>query len=274
MSPTPRVSLIVPAFNEMPHVVRVSLASLRAQTFADFECIVIDESTDEHSARVCRECCDQDSRFIYIRPPTRLGLPGSLNLGVERSRGELIARFDSDDLCSPDRLALQVAFLDAHPDVAVVGGALEVIGETEETLAFRDYPLIHSAIARGIHLTNTIAHPTAMFRRTVFTALGGYNATFRFSEDLDLWLRWLNAGVVFANLPDILVRYRQKHTRRNSKHWRYNLRARVRNFAGTYALLRLTGIVLIALWSAIPAPVQEMAFRAIIFRRQRRNGAA
>ena len=69
----PRVSIVVPSFNELPQIVGASLASVRAQTMEDFECIVVDESTDEHRARACRQFCEADPRFIYVHPSERLG---------------------------------------------------------------------------------------------------------------------------------------------------------------------------------------------------------
>lgn len=274
MSPSPRVSIVMPSFNEALEVVRASLDSVRAQTMGDFECIVVDESTEAHLAEACRGYCERDERFIYIHPSERLGLARSLNLGLSRARGELVARFDSDDLCAPDRLALQVAYLDAHREVCVVGGALEIMDEDRATLAHRQYPISHRDIARGMQMTTTVAHPTVMFRRTLVDLHGGYNPDFRFSEDLDLWLRWINADVVFANLPQTLVRYRQQNTHRNHHHWRYNLRARVRNFARPYLLRRAAGICCIALWSTLPAPLQERVFRALMLRRRHSRGGS
>lgn len=270
----PRVSIVVPSFNELPQIVGASLASVRAQTMEDFECIVVDESTDEHRARACRQFCEADPRFIYVHPSERLGLAGSLNLGLSRARGALVARFDADDLCEPQRLALQAAFLDANPTVDVLGGALEVIGEDGRHQGVRRYPLEHIDIARRMQLTNAIAHPTVMYRRIVVERHGGYDTSFRYSEDLDLWLRWLNVGVRFANLPHVLVRYRQQVTRRNTLHWRYNLRARTRNFGRSFALRRAAGIGCIAVWSALPAAVQEAVFRLLMLRgsRQRDTG--
>ena len=262
----------MPSFNEAPTVVQASLASVRAQTWRDFECIVVDESTDAECAEACRQACECDARFIYVHPSDRIGLPRSLNLGLAQARGEYVARFDSDDLCMPDRLAQQVACLDAQPHIGVVGGALEIIDEGGATLAFRGYPLTHREIARGMQLTTTMAHPTVMFRRALVEQHGGYDPEFRFAEDLDLWLRWINAGVTFANLPQRLVRYRQQNTRRHQNHWRDNLRARRRNFASPYLLRRMAGVCCIALWSALPTPLQERIFRVLMLRRRSATG--
>lgn len=270
----PRVSFVVPAFNEPPAIIRASLESVRAQSFADFECLVVDESTDPARALACRQLCDEDQRFVYIRPDQRIGLAASLNLGLNRARGEYVARFDSDDLCLPDRLALQVSYLDNHADIGVVGGALEIIDDDDRTLAYRSYPTRHDAIARGIHLTSTLAHPTVMFRRSAGLRFGAYDPAFRFAEDLDLWLRWMNAGVRFGNLPQVLVRYRQTSTRRNRQHWRFNLRARTRNLRLKHVLLRAVGIVGISLWMVLPAAVQEAGFRAAMLGRRRPTSPA
>lgn len=264
----PLVTVVVPSFNETPHVVRASLESIKNQTFSRFECIVVDESTNPELAKACQSVCAEDPRFIYLHPTERIGLPNSLNLAISQARGRVIARFDSDDVCMSERLALQVAFLDAHPEISVVGGALNIISDEGRVVAHRRYPEDSVKIAKGMQLTTTIAHPTVMFRREAIEQYGGYNPDFRFAEDLDLWLRWMNAGLSFANLPQVLVHYRQDNTRRSQLHWRYNLRARTSNFSSRYSILRILGIACIATWAALPTVVQEHIFKFLILHRR------
>ncbi len=259
----PRLSIIIPCFNERPDVLRASLESVRAQGFEDFECLVVDESTDAASAEACRLFCAADLRFRYVRPERRLGLAASLNLGIAESGGELIARFDSDDLCDPGRMEAQVAFLEARPDVGVLGGQLAVIDDAGRPIGIQRYPLEHDEIERRFHLTTGIAHPTVMMRRAVLGSAGVYDPAFRYAEDLDLWLRLLNAGVRFANLDSVLVQYRQQTNRRSSEHWRYNLRARRRNFRARMWPRRGLGIAAVAAWSAVPGSLQERLFARI-----------
>lgn len=263
----PIVTVVVPSFNEAPHIVRASLESIRAQSFTDFECIVVDESTRPELADACRSICAEDNRFTYIHPTERLGLAKSLNMAIGKARGQLIARFDSDDVCMPDRLALQVEFLRAHPDISVCGGALDIISSEGKLLAHRSYPQTSPEIAKGMQLTTTIAHPTVMFRKEAIERHGGYNPDFRFAEDLDLWLRWMNAGLHFANLPQVLVQYRQNNTRRDQRHWRFNLRARISNFSGQHLVRRTIGIACIAMWVAMPKIAQELIFKTLILQR-------
>lgn len=264
MDKPPRVSVIAPCFNEPVEILEESLSSLMNQTFSDFECIIVDESTNLESAQACENICARDARFRYVHPARRLGLPGSLNLAISMARGELLARFDSDDICLPERLAVQVAFLDAHPEVGVVGAALELVDEKGYSTAVRRYPQFFAEIARNIHFTTTLAHPTVVYRASVAAIYGVYDSSYRYAEDLDLWLRWLNRGVLFANVPDVLVKYRQAHTRRHRNHWKYNLRARIRNFAFHNFSQRVVGIASIGAWSILPSSVQEMIFRFLL----------
>lgn len=266
MVDTPKVTLLVPAFNEPEHIMEQSLTSVMAQTFTDFECIVVDESTCPEAAQACLRICARDPRFRYIHPIDRLGLPGSLNLAISMARAPLLARFDSDDICLPERLAVQVTFMDAHPDVGVVGAGLQLIDETGRPTAERHYPERSNDITRKLQFTTSLAHPTVMYRADIVKRFGGYDPTFRFAEDLDLWLRWLNCGVKFANVPDVLVKYRQAQTRRHRIHWHFNLRARVRNFGVSHLLRRVAGIACIGTWSILPSTVQESVFRLMLLR--------
>ena len=263
----PKVSVVVPVFNESIEVLTLSLGSVASQIFTDFECLVIDESTIPESALACREFCRQDERFLYVHPEKRLGLAASLNLGISMAQGDLIARFDSDDVCMPNRLALQVAFMTGHPNVDVLGGSLEIINLSGTTLAFRDYPADHSMIERRFQTITAIAHPTVMFRKSVFDKHGGYDSSFRYAEDLDLWLRLLNRGVRFANLQEVLVRYRQQNTCRKPEHFRFNLLARLHNFSVRQLPRRVFGICAIAVFCRLPAALQERVFHGVHFRR-------
>lgn len=267
-SVVPRITIVMPSFNEPADVLRESLDSVAAQTMGDFECLVIDESSQPEAAAACRMLCERDGRFRYVHPETRIGLAGSLNLGVSMARAPLIARFDADDICLPYRLERQVAFLDAHPDVDVLGGGLEIFTAEAGTIAIRDYPVDPDVIERRFQTTTPIAHPTVMMRKSVLDRFGGYDPSFRFAEDLDLWLRLLNHGVRFSNLPEVLVRYRQQSTARNPQHWKFNLRARTRNFSHSQFTLRVWGMLAIAAWRIIPKPIQKQVFRRLLLRKR------
>jgi len=265
VSGAPLISIIVPSFNELPSIMQESLSSIARQTFTNFECIVVDESTEIALASACRNKCAEDSRFIYIRPEKRLGLPGSLNLGLQVARGEWVARFDIDDICVPERLALQIAFLHRNPGVDVLGGAMEVMDEMGNPVAYRRYPHAHNEIEKRIHFSTPLGHPTVVFRRQTVVDAGGYNSELRFAEDLDLWLRLLNRGVRFANLEDCLIRYRQHEPRRHFRHWTSNLRVRIKNLRKRFIVRRIAGMAFILIWSLTPPVLQKTVYSKLIF---------
>lgn len=263
-----RVSVVVPCFNEEPEIVEESLSSLRLQTFKDFECIVVDESTDPKKAEACRTLCEKDDRFKYFHPEVRLGLAASLNYGFELAHGEYIARFDSDDVCDPKRLEKQVAFLDKNRETGLVGSSMRVIDSSGIVLATRIYPCNHQKIEQLFVYTNAIAHPTVMMRKEIISReLGPYRCDFRFSEDLELWLRLLKKGVRFANLPDVLVSYRQNSTYRPTANWVFNARARRMHMSAPYRMQKVFVAGLLSIWAVLPKFIQELIYKKIVFRR-------
>lgn len=268
---TPLLSVVMASFNEPPDVLIESLLSVQAQSFVDFECIVVDDSTKSESADACRAFCEADSRFFYIHTAERLGLSKSLNVGLRAARGRFIVRFDADDVNMPDRFQYQLAFLEQHPDIDVVGSNIEITDEKGKTIAFREYPEHHDAIARGMHLTATLANPTTMFRREAYDRMGGYNPDFKFAEDLELWLRWINGGIRFANIHKYTIRYRKQDARRNSTHWQFNLKARTMNFSWHYLPTRVLGIVIVAIWIVVPSWLQAAIFNLALLRKVKKE---
>ncbi len=263
---SPIFSIVMPCFNESVSNLDQSFASLKCQTLSDFECLVIDESTDSNSASHCKALCDSDVRFSYIKPQTRLGLAASLNLGISLASSEWIARFDSDDICLPERFQIQMDYLAENPNIGVLGGALEIIDGHGRTLGHRSYPSNHDAILNAFFLTTPIAHPTVLIKKELIAREFGYRPEFKNSEDLDLWLRLLNAGVVFGNVEKVVVKYRQVETKRSRTHWKFNLKARVDNFSSKGFCKRVIGIAIVGAWSCIPDVLQESLYKMIIFR--------
>ncbi len=267
----PLVSLVIPCFNEPESYLEACFSSITNQTYPDFEVLVIDESSDLSLAATCAALCARDPRFHYLRPPRRIGLPASLNMGLAAARGAYIGRADADDVQEPDRLASQVSFLERHPDIGVLGCALRAVDDRGDLRGIRSYPLTHRDIVRRMQVTNTMAGCGVMLRASVVRAHGEYDASFKAAEDLELWLRLIGRGVRFANLAAPLVVYRQETTDRNAVNWRENLRARLRHFSGSDLPLRLLGLAIIAAWSLAPSFVR----RGIYARTQlSRDGAA
>jgi glycosyltransferase involved in cell wall biosynthesis len=198
---TPKVSVVTTVYNGAPYVDR-AIPGILGQTFTDFEWILVDDGSQDHTPEVLRDLAARDQR-VRVFSPGRLGITAAANYGLAQARGEYIARQDFDDRSYSDRLRLQVAVLDAHPEVGVVGGYYLIVDENRGERYVRMPPTEHSAIlaemARSIPLANTIA----MFRRRVWSEAGGYPEVADLEDQL-LWLKAAKLGWRFVNVPEVL----------------------------------------------------------------------
>ena len=199
---TPRLSVILPVFNGMPFLPR-AVESILNQTFSDFEFIIVNDGSTDESLQYLRSL--QDPRIVIVDQPNQ-GIGASLNTSLHMCRSEYVARMDSDDISKPDRLALQVEYLDAHPEVVLLGTQIEfLIGDVAQR-AFTA-PVDHDGIeARFLKGRAGLCHPSLMFRTATAIACGGYPAGV-FGEDLEFCLRMCEVGRV-ANLDRVLLQYR------------------------------------------------------------------
>lgn len=206
---TPRVSIILPVFNCQRYVAE-AVGSMLAQTYRDFELILLDDGSTDGSKAVL-ERFTGDSRVRLISRPNK-GLTATLNEGIDLARGEYVARMDGDDLSHPERLAKQVALMDARPDVVLSGAQIETIDPFGVPIEQPTFPLDHDSLDRELLTANgwVICHPVSIMRRDALERVGGYRVEKNYVEDLDLFLRLAEVGRL-ANLPDRLLKYRQ-HT--------------------------------------------------------------
>ena len=204
----PLISVLMPVYNAERYVVE-AVESILAQTFRDFEFLIIDDGSTDRSRVILERYAAQDDRIRFISRPNT-GLIVALNEGLALARGDLIARMDSDDVSLPERFAVQVAYLREHPDCVAVGtGVLLIDSEGLPLCAWAklgSHAEIDAAHMRG--LGGAIVHPATMFRRDAVQAIGGYRPEFEAAEDFDVYLRLAERGRL-ANVPQVLFRYRQ-----------------------------------------------------------------
>ena len=204
MNPSPTVTVVLSVYNDV-RFLPAAVESIFAQTFADIEAILIDDGSGDGSGDYLDSLTDPRDRIIHNA--TNLGLTASLNLGIEAARGRYIARMDADDISEPDRLRRQVEFLDAHPDVGILGTSRRLIDEEGKEIAIARATEGDRAIRWKCLLGNPFAHPTIMLRKSVLDAHGlRYRDSFR-SEDYELWTRLLQ-HTRGENLTEPLLRYR------------------------------------------------------------------
>lgn len=206
MSSSPRVSVVIPTYNAEAYVEEAARSILQ-QTFTDFELIMIDDGSTDSTWAILERLAAQDARIVLQRNSANLGISRTRNLGTDLARGEYIAIMDHDDISLRDRLEKQVAYLDGHPDVGVVGGVTRnldgaILG------APRLGPMTPNLITWFLHFGVPVAHPASMIRRSVLLAVGGYDPNFRIVNDYDLWFR-ISGQTGLANLPDVVLHYRR-----------------------------------------------------------------
>jgi glycosyltransferase involved in cell wall biosynthesis len=211
---SPRVSVLMSAFNAESWIAR-AVDSIRSQVYEDWELLVVDDGSRDETGAILQEIAQRDTRVRVIVHDRNRGLPTSLNGALGSARGDLVARMDADDVALPQRFARQVAFLDANPEVDVLGGgALEMThdGRPLGELCRIEH---HDVLVARIFTENPFIHPTIMARRRVFDQLGGYDVSCSRGQDYELWLR-AYPTFRFHNLQEPLIHY----ARRDRARWR------------------------------------------------------
>jgi glycosyltransferase involved in cell wall biosynthesis len=199
-----KVSCIIPFYNSEKYF-EETIQSVLAQTFKDFELILVDDSSTDGSKAIADKYQKLDPRIVVTSNKYEKGISGARNSGLDIAKGEYIANLDSDDISLPTRFEKQVQFLDANPDIGVVGTEMQEFGS-------RDYHWpVHTVQAElKVYFLAypTIWNPAGMYRKKIIDDFGiRYRSEFDFAEDGDFWLRLL--GVTkFGNIDEVLVKYR------------------------------------------------------------------
>lgn len=200
------ISIVMAVYN-CANFIEETIESLLNQNYSNFELIIVDDcSTDDTWAKLNSF---SDKRIILLKNEKNSRLAYSLNRAIGICHGEYIARMDGDDLCEPDRFVVQVAYLNEHSDVAVLGGYAQQFGASSVLMKF---PIGHEEIKTELLFTNPMSHPTVMFRKSLIDSW--YDPKIVAAQDYELWSR-LIWKVQFHNLPQPLIKYRihNKQTR-------------------------------------------------------------
>ncbi len=209
----PVVSVVMSVYNG-EHFLREAVESILDQSFLDFEFIIVDDGSTDCSASILDSYKKTDPR-IRIYQQENSGLIESLNRGCKLSRGKYIARMDADDIAIRTRLMRQVDFMEKHPEVGVVGGAVELINPIGKFIGSSAKPIedreIRSALLRG---ECPLTHPTVLIQKDILVSVGGYRKLLVDAEDYDLWLRIAERSQL-ANLKAVVLKYR-RHPRQVS----------------------------------------------------------
>lgn len=199
----PRVTVLM-AVHDDERFVGDAVRSILEQNFTDFEFLIVNDASTDRSREIVASFGDR--RIRLVDNADNLGLTKSLNRGLALARGEYVARFDANDVSRRDRLARQVAFLDAQPEVVAVGSRARQIRRNGAIV--RRHRVVPSLTREGIDWAlmfySPLLHPATMFRRSVVERLGGYDEQFVSAQDMELWSRLATVGRL-ANLPEELI---------------------------------------------------------------------
>lgn len=207
----PRVTVLLPVHNGEAYL-REAIESVLNQTFSDFEFLIINDGSTDRTGVIILSFTDP--RIRCLNNPECLGLVKTLNRGLSEARGEYVARMDADDICMPERLALQVDYLDRHPEVGILGGQTIDFNDRRRKHYFRYTD--HDDIGASLLFSTTLCHPTVMLRTSMIRPYHlWYDESALHCEDRELWIRSCRL-VKVANLDAVVLYYREHDQSVNS----------------------------------------------------------
>lgn len=264
----PLVTIVVPCYNQAQYLPE-ALDSVLAQTYQNWECVIVNDASPDNTEKVARKYLDMDRRFKYFEQENK-GTAGGRNCGILNSSGKYILPLDSDDTIYPDYTAAAVKVMEADSQVKIVYSEAEIFWmvKTKWHLEEYDYDKL---------LIKNMIFATSFFRRADFDRVNGYDENIRAFEDWDLWIRILADGGKVVKLPQIYFTYRrhgpsslQQVENRDSNNklreyiYQKNLKFYIKNFGNPLDVIaqsRLTSSIRYKIGSAILFPLD--CFRRI-----------
>lgn len=223
----PDITLITSAYNAEKFI-GSTIASVQTQTYSNFQWVIIDDASTDATAEIITLAAKKDPRIHFIRHAKNQGLTHSLNEAITLVKTTYLARIDADDLCKPERLAIQRQTMVQNPSLVLCGSWAEIIdGEGNVTDVYQ--PQLSSNTLQTLFLHNPFIHSSWFANTTLFKKSGGYNPSYRQAQDYELLFRLRRLGEINI-IPQVLVSYRNylgsvSHTKM-TRSLRYALQAR------------------------------------------------
>lgn len=202
----PKVSVLLSVYNSEAYI-EDAVKSILEQSFGDFEFLIYDDCSTDRTGEIIKSF--SDPRIVYIRNEKNQGLVANLIAGVERAKGEYIARMDGDDISYPERLGKQVEFLDRHKDVTIVGSSVMYFTTEGGDAGVAWQPTDNDEIKAKLFMSFTLLHPSIMVRKEDLVRNGlQYQLEYKSSEDHRLYFDCMVKGLNFANIHEPLHKMR------------------------------------------------------------------
>ena len=251
----PFASVVMPC-RDASATVAEAVSSIRAQTFCEWEMLIVDDGSVDGTREVVLEAADGDDR-VRLLQTERNGLVAALNVGISEARTRWVVRMDADDISLPSRLERQLGWVAEHQDLSGVGSLVETTPQGMLTDGMRHYiNWLNSVVTvddvdRDLFVESPFAHPSMLLDRAAVLAVGGYRDGF-FPEDYDLWLRMHAAGCRMEKVPEVLLLWREGPSRISRTDQRYGPDAFRALKAHHIARTFLKGRGLVQIWGAGP----------------------
>lgn len=208
-SPVANFSVLMSVYiKEDPDFLDESLSSIYSSTLVPAEVILVEDGPLTERLEKIIDYYSVNHGLISVKLEKNSGLGIALNAGIAACNYEIIARMDTDDICSKNRFEKQISYMQCHTEVALLGGAIaEYNADFSKKTGVRVVPALEDEILKLAVSRNPFNHMTVMFRKNAIIKCGGYQHHL-YMEDYNLWLRLIALGYKVANLPDILVKVR------------------------------------------------------------------
>ena len=207
------ISVIMSVYDIKISFLEKSINSILNQTHKQFEFIIVNDNAPNNVKKYLNKFKKKDNRIKIIENKTNLGLAKSLNKAIQASRGEYIARMDSDDISLPQRLYTQLKFMKKNKNIDLVGSNSYIIDNNNKIINQSQLPLKFEDIKKSIFKFNPIIHPS-VFAKKKFFFKNLYNSKYKKCQDYELWMRSISTHK-FLNLKSKLILYRQGNKKFN-----------------------------------------------------------
>jgi glycosyltransferase involved in cell wall biosynthesis len=249
----PRICVLMPA-RDAAGTVRAAAISILRQSLRDLQLLAVDDGSADGTGEILARLAERDRRLVAVRGPGQ-GIARALSVGLARCDAEVVARMDADDVASPRRLALQLEALRADGSLAAVGSRVRLFPRRRARPGMRRYVewlnglSSKAELARDLLVEAPLVHPAASIRSAALERAGGWRQG-QFPEDYDLWLRLAEQGGELANLPEVLLAWRDSPARLTRTDARYALSRHVELKCDFLARTWLAKRREVALWGA------------------------
>lgn len=224
----PKVSVVIPVYNAATTLVEC-LDSIRAQSFSQFEVLIVDDGSTDQSPSIAEDWEKKDSRFKLFRQ-SHTGIVKALNIGFEHAKSTLVARMDADDRMHPHRLQLQFTHMDQNPDIDLLACRVRLFSSDpisnglQKYIDWQNLCTTREQIRANLFNEAPFAHPSVMIRRQCVRDIGGYIEG-PFPEDYELWLRLHQRAAIMEKLSHVLLQWRDNSQRLSRTDPRYSRQA-------------------------------------------------